>query len=151
MITVRPIVPGDVEPLARHVKPTPLLHTARSELQRHGRALYLIALDDTVPLGHALLKFPPLGSEHPRLNGVPEVEDLYVAEGVRSNGIGTRLLNEAEERALAHGYTRTGLAVGVENTRAQQLYERTGYTDASLGEFWVDGAREVCRYLVKEL
>ena len=151
MITVRPIRPGDVDALARHVKPTPLLHEARAQLQRGERAVYLIALDDGAPVGHALLKLPPLGSEHPRADGIPEVEDLFVAETHRSSGVGSRLLQEAEDLARGRGFDRLGLAVGVGNAGAHRLYERAGYEDAGLGEFWVEGARETCRYLVKRL
>jgi GNAT superfamily N-acetyltransferase len=151
VITVRPIVPGDIESLAYHVKPKPLLHETRAQLQRDGRAVYLVALDDEMAVGHAFLKLPPLGDEHPRLPDVPEVEDLYVVAGRRSRGIGGRLLAEAERAATDRGYRRVGLAVGIENAGAQRLYARAGYDDTGLGEFWIEGAHEVCRYLVKEL
>jgi ribosomal protein S18 acetylase RimI-like enzyme len=151
VITVRPVEPGDIESLSRHVKPAPLLHEARAQLQREKRALYLVALDGDSPVGHALLKLPPLGDEHPRPADTPEVEDLFVTAACRSAGVGTRLLHEAAVAARARGYQRLGLAVGVENGGAQRLYERAGFTDAGLGEFWVEGAHETCRYLVKLL
>ena len=146
MITVRPIAAGDVESLARNVKPEPLLHEARAQLQRDGEALYLVALDDGRAVGHALLQFPPLG-----LEDVPEVEDLFVAPRSRSHGIGTQLLEEAERAARGRGYDGIGLAVGVENAGAQRLYARAGYADSGRGEFWLEGAHETCRYLVKAL
>jgi ribosomal protein S18 acetylase RimI-like enzyme len=151
VITVRPVEPGDIEPLSRHVKPTPLLHQARAQLQRDERALYLVALDDETPVGHVLLRMPPLGNEHPRPAATPEVEDLFVAAACRSAGIGTRLLHEAVAAARARGYPGLGLAVGVRNGGAQRLYERAGFTDSGIGEFWVEGAHETCRYLVKPL
>ena len=151
MITVRPIRPGDAEALARHVKPAPLLHESRAQLQRDERAVYLVATEDEVPVAHALLKLPPLGSEHPRLAGVPEVEDLFVAAACRSGGIGSRLLHETEGVARQRGYDRVGLAVAVRNVAARRFYDRAGYEDAGLGEFWIEGARETCRYLVKTL
>jgi GNAT superfamily N-acetyltransferase len=151
VITVRPVKPGDIEGLSRHVKPAPLLHEARAQLQRDERALYLVALDDETPVGHALLKLPPLGMDHPRLPHTPEVEDLFVAPTCRSAGIGTRLLHEAAAAARARDHRRLGLAVGVENGGALRLYERAGFTDSGLGEFWVEGAHQTCRYLVKPL
>ncbi len=151
MITVRPIRPGDVDALARHVKATPLLHEARAQLQRDERAVYLVATNDDTPVGHALLKLPPLGTEHPRLAGVPEIEDIYVAAECRSTGIGSRLLEEAEDAARSRGFDRLGLAVALRNTAARRFYDRAGYEDAGLGEFWIEGARETCRYLVKPL
>jgi ribosomal protein S18 acetylase RimI-like enzyme len=151
VITVRPIRAGDAEALARYVKPEPLLHEARAQLQRDERAVYLVAIDEDTPVGHALLKLPPLGTEHPRPAGIPEVEDLFVAASCRSNGIGSRLLQGAEEAARRRGFDRVGLAVAVRNMAARRFYDRAGYDDAGLGEFWIAGARETCRYLVKAL
>jgi ribosomal protein S18 acetylase RimI-like enzyme len=128
-----------------------LLHEARAQLQRDERALYLVAVDDETPVGHALLKLPPLGTDHPRPAGIPEVEDLYVAAPFRSAGVGARLLREAEEAARSRGFDRVGLAVAVRNAAARRFYDREGYQDAGLGEFWIEGARETCRYLVKAL
>lgn len=157
MITIRAIRPGDAALLARAVKPDPLLHEARAELQREGRALYLIAWDEDTPLGHALLRLPPLSAvPHPRVDDVPQVEDLLVAAGRRSRGVGTRLLDELEREARRRGFNRISLAVGVTNTGARRLYERQGYLDAGLGEFEVPGAAgggkpDLCTALVKDL
>jgi len=151
VITVRPIRPGDAEALARHVKPAPLLHEARAQLQRDERGLYLVAVDDETPVGHVLLKLPPLGTDHPRIAGIPEVEDLYVAAPSRSSGVGAQLLGEAEDAARSRGFERLGLAIAVRNIAARRFYDREGYEDAGLGEFWIQGARETCRYLVKAL
>jgi ribosomal protein S18 acetylase RimI-like enzyme len=95
--------------------------------------------------------FPPLGRSHPRPPEVAEVEDLFVAAGCRSAGVGTRLLAEAERVARSRGYREIGLVVGIENAAAQRLYARLGFEETDLGEFWVEGARTVCRYLVKPL
>jgi ribosomal protein S18 acetylase RimI-like enzyme len=151
VITVRPIRPGDAEALTRHVKPAPLLHEARAQLQRDERALYLVAVDGETPVGHALLKLPPLPTDHPRPAGIPEVEDLYVAAPFRSVGVGAHLLREAEGAARSRGFDRLGLAVAVRNAAARRFYDREGYQDAGLGEFWIEGARETCVYLVKAL
>jgi GNAT superfamily N-acetyltransferase len=157
VIDVRPIGPGDGNLLARAVKPNPLLHEARAQLQRDGRAVYLIAWRNGTPLGHALLRIPPLGRlPHPHVEDVPHVEDLLVADGHRSNGVGTRLLDALEQEARRRGYDRLALAVGTANEGARRLYERLGYVDAGLGEFEVPGAAgggkpDLCTALVKEL
>ena len=157
MIDVRPIGPGDGNLLALAVKPDPLLHEARAQLQRGGRAVYLIAWSNGTPLGHALLRLSPLGRlPHPHVADAPHVEDLLVADAHRSHGVGTRLLDELEQEALRRGYDRISLAVGVGNDGARRLYERQGYVDARLGEFSVPGAAgggkpEICTALVKEL
>jgi len=157
VISVRPIRPGDGALLARAVKPDPLLHEARAQLQRDGRAVYLVAWNDETPLGHALLRLPPLGALlHPRVDDVPQVEDLLVAEGCRSSGVGSRLLDELDGEARRRGFDRISLAVGTTNQGARRLYERHGYVDAGLGEFEVAGAAgggkpDLCTALVKEL
>jgi ribosomal protein S18 acetylase RimI-like enzyme len=157
VISVRSIRPGDTELLARCVKPEPLLHEARAQLQRDGRAVYLVAWDGETPVGHVLLRLPPLDPPaHPRVDGVPQVEDLLVAAGCRSRGVGTRLLDELERDARRRGYGRVSLAVGTRNVRARRLYEERGYVDAGLGAFDVPGAAgggmpDRCTCLVKEL
>lgn len=162
MIEVRPASLDDVALLARHVKPELRLHESRARLQAQNRAVYLVAWEDAAPVGHALLKLPPLGGEHPHPRGIPEVEDLLVAEGRRSRGIGSHLMRSVEEEARRRRYDRLGLAVGVDNPGARRFYRRLGYFDAGFGEFdltwcWTDDhgnerhGGERCTYLVKLL
>ena len=54
------------------------------------------------------------------------IETLAVATEARGQGIGTRLLNEAERYAREHGYAVLSLDVVDTNVRARQLYERLG-------------------------
>jgi ribosomal protein S18 acetylase RimI-like enzyme len=49
-------------------------------------------------------------------------------EGLRSLGLGRRLLVEAERRVVARGLHTAELGVELENHRARSLYERLGYT-----------------------
>jgi len=157
VITVRPIRPGDVELLTRSVKAAPLLHEARAQLQHDERAVYLVACDEDTPVGHVLLRLPPLdAATHPRVDDVPQVEDLLVATDRRSHGVGTRLLDELEAEARRRGFDRLSLAVGTRNLRARRLYAERGYVDAGLGEFDVPGASggglpDRCTCLVKDL
>src|SRR5262245_10331077 len=92
----------------------------------------------------------------------PDLEDLFVVPGLRSAGVGSRLLEAAERLARDRGCRRIGMSVDVANVRARGLYERRGYEDAGLGTFvlrgsWVDrdgAAREwaePCTYLGREL
>ncbi|MFE9847736.1 GNAT family N-acetyltransferase [Streptomyces sp. NPDC005576] len=50
------------------------------------------------------------------------VDDLVTAPGVRSGGIGTRLMSELEERARRAGCTRIELDSGVSNHGAHRFY-----------------------------
>ena len=59
---------------------------------------------------------------------------------MQSRGIGTPLVEAAEELARSRGHNMVGLAVGVENVRAHELYSRLGFRDWSHGTFrttWV--------------
>jgi len=51
----------------------------------------------------------------------------YVAEPYRGQGLGRRLLEEAEQWARQQGLSRVSLSVGVHNTIEQRLYESLGY------------------------
>jgi ribosomal protein S18 acetylase RimI-like enzyme len=57
------------------------------------------------------------------------IETLAVAAEARGQGIGTRLLNEAERHAREHGYAVLSLDVVDTNLRARQLYERLGFRE----------------------
>jgi GNAT superfamily N-acetyltransferase len=67
--------------------------------------------------------------------GVNYIEKAAVAvitqfdtrEGLRSHGLGRRLLVEAERRVLARGFETAELGVELENHRARALYETLGY------------------------
>lgn len=61
---------------------------------------------------------------------LPCIEDLYVIESRRGEGLGTELLAEAERLAQEAGATTMRLAVNpTENAKARRLYERLGYSD----------------------
>lgn len=85
-------------------------------------------------MGHALLKWG--GSQHEPVTeqlrvACPDIEDLFVLEELRSQGIGRQLLCFAERLAWEQGYTHIGVSVGAKsNEPARRLYERLGYQDA---------------------
>lgn len=77
------------------------------------------------------------------LAGSPYIASIAVAEGFRGTGIGSRLLEFAEDlyRATAR---HIFLCVSSFNVRARALYERRGYE--AVGEFKdyiIDGASEI--------
>ena len=92
----------------------------------------------------------------------PEIFRLEVVEPRRSQGIGRRLIGAMEEAARARSFEQTSLGVGHENSRAHELYQALHYEDTAITEYWdeyqyplPDGgigvARDLCRYLVKQL
>jgi GNAT superfamily N-acetyltransferase len=155
-VTVRSLEPPELRLVADSMPARPLeKHRERLEQQRRGEALYLVAWDDGVPIGHGLLRW------RGRL-GFPQVEDLFVNPDRRDEGIGTRLLDAAELEARRHGHDRLGLGVAVENAGARRLYSRRGYAPAGLQPYLVtypaygdDGVQrivnELTLFLVKRL
>ena len=139
-------------------------HRERLGRQNAGKALYLVAWYENIPIGHVLLEWSGTSDELMRTQLVhcPNLEDLFVAPQYRSQGVGSRLLQEAEAQAGQAGYPNIGLGVAVDNTGTQRLYRRHGYKDAGFGEYktggsYVDQAgreqtwEEICCYLVKPI
>ena len=164
-LAIRPLAAEDL-PLLEQFPSGGLREKHRERLARQeaGEAVYLVAWDAGLPVGHLLLKWGGAGAEPmaSRLRDCPAVEDFTVRPEYRSQGVGSHLLDTAEGLARGRGFERIGLSVGVENTRARALYERRGYADAGLGEHTVrwpyidrEGQRrwgeEHCVFLVKSL
>lgn len=52
---------------------------------------------------------------------------LRVLDHLRGMGIGTCLIEQAEQRLLQHGYQWSTISVAKTNVKARRLYERLGY------------------------
>jgi GNAT superfamily N-acetyltransferase len=98
----------------------------RLDQWRRERSTFLIAWDDDRPVGHAHLAWG--GTKL----GVPEIQDVYVAEDARRRGVATALTHAAEAEALARGHDRVSLSVGIGNFAAQALYDRLGFANAGV-------------------
>lgn len=90
-------------------------------------------LDEPLAARLRLLKNDPTF----KLEKEAEEEDFYldtlcVDPAFRGKGIGTELLQFAEQQAKAKGYERISLAVERNNEKAQQLYTRIGYKTANI-------------------
>jgi GNAT superfamily N-acetyltransferase len=83
--------------------------------------------------GEAIVAYGSLAwvSQNPffRKAGIPEVQDLVVAEGYRKAGLGTRIIRALEESARIGGHLQVGIGVGLyrDYGTAQRLYSRLGY------------------------
>ncbi len=82
----------------------------------------LVAIDAEEVVGFGLIVPAQDRSE------VSLVNQLYVEPSRWGNGIGQRLLDAMESRALADGATRIELSVMVGNEQAIGFYEAAGYT-----------------------
>ena len=163
--TVRKVKSGDLEAMKKALNQGPPdKHAARYARQERGECVYLLAAQEETPVGHLLLKWDGAGhGPAAALEGVADVEDLFVDPAHRRRHVATRLLDEAERLAAARGYKRIGLSCGVDNEEARALYEKRGYRDADLGTFRLSGAwvdpesgeegswEEHCVYLVRDL
>jgi GNAT superfamily N-acetyltransferase len=116
-----------------------------------GKAVYLVAEEDHRLVGHLFLKFYGSQTEP----GYPNMQDLYVDESKRSEGIGTYLIYKAEEIAKDNGYIKISLAVNPAlNARAKALYEKLGYKQIARKPYIdgvYDGVEDWCVDMVKNL
>lgn len=87
-------------------------------------AIVFIARDDAVAVGFTML-YPTFSTVS--LSNVWLLNDLYVEEANRGQGIASKLMETAESAARAAGATRVFLRTANDNTTAQSLYEGRGY------------------------
>jgi len=110
------------------------LEGARTVVRRPGTELFL-AREGQERLGFLL--FAPHG-----LAGAPYVASIAVAESARGRGVGSQMLDWAEQHCP--GRRDLFLLVSSFNTRAQQLYLRHGYTQVGeIPDFVVAGHSEL--------
>lgn len=105
-------------------------HARRYARQAEGVSTFLVAWQDDRPVGSCEIRWngcaaPEVRAEYP---DCPEINGLGVwPESMRSRGIGTALIREAELRAGQRGSPYLGLGVADDNPRAAALYARLGY------------------------
>ena len=78
-----------------------------------------------------------------------ELLRLYVQEPFTAQGVGTRLLEVAEDAAARHGSAVLWLTPWVHNHRAIAFYGRRGYADYGLTYFTFEGESHENRVLAK--
>ena len=116
---------------------------------------YLVAWDGDDPIAHAHIAWT-----RTRL-GVPEIQDVFVREDRRREGIGEELMRVSERAVAARGHSRVSLSHGIGDARAKALYAKLGYREAGIEPQRVRGTIELrlgpveiddtLIYLVKEL
>jgi GNAT superfamily N-acetyltransferase len=135
-------------------------HYVRYERQLAGQGTFLIAWVDAAPVGHAEVRWDGNDIGDP-FSRCPQLSDVLVWPAVmRSRGIGTALITEAEGLARRRGLDQLGLGVADGNRRAAALCFRLGYQETGCRFFdhhqvrdggqvrWVS---EPSRFLVKSL
>jgi GNAT superfamily N-acetyltransferase len=103
------------------------LDTARQFIQmrfQQGDSTILIALDELRGVGFTQL-YPSFSSVS--MKRVWILNDLFVEETARCQGVGTQLMQVAESFARQTGAVRIALSTQMANQKAQSLYESRGY------------------------
>lgn len=123
----------------------------RIEKAEKKEAHYLVVEDNDKILGHVFLKLTG-NTRHPEY---PEIEDLFVDNALRGQGIGTKLLIECESLAMKECFEKIGLSVNPENNpRAVDLYEKMGFyqiKDSLFIDGVYEGVEDWCVDMVKKL
>jgi ribosomal protein S18 acetylase RimI-like enzyme len=87
----------------------------------------LIAEDDDVAVGYALVTFHDRDDSHSTGDRFAELQSLAITAGRRGEGIGTSLLHEVYRQVRSRGAEEMVIGVLATNERAQRLYEREGF------------------------
>lgn len=95
-----------------------------SERLQRGESVILAVVEGKKALGFTQL-YPSFSSVS--MKPIWILNDLFVDEKARRRGIGARLLRAARDHATKSGAVRLALSTGIENTKAQALYERGGW------------------------
>lgn len=93
-----------------------------------GEALILVAERDDELVGYAFVRLIDASDEETYAVGsrYAELYSLSVAPAVRSQGVGTRLMDAVEERLEAEGIGDLTVGVMSDNPEALRFYERRG-------------------------
>jgi ribosomal protein S18 acetylase RimI-like enzyme len=92
-----------------------------------GDAFALVASDDGVPVGYALVEIRPGDDDTwPVGSHMAELVSLAVAPESRGNGVGTALADAVDAELERRGVRDLQVAVMTGNDRAQRFYERRG-------------------------
>jgi predicted GNAT family acetyltransferase len=111
-------------------------HLPLNRLDQHlsSQSTYLVAWQDTSPVGHAHIAWD--GTHL----GLPELQDVFVVPEHRRSGVATALTRAAEDEARTRGCTQLSLSVSRDdNLAARRLYEQLGYVDAGVEPVRVSG------------
>lgn len=162
MWQIKPCQEDDLKFLEKNFRPD--FQKARYGAQKSGDGVYLIAWQNNIPVGHLMVRFFTTNNylKDQGIN-IPYLEALEVKKEFRNQGIATSLMEEAEKILKSKGFTKVGLAVGVNNDNAYKLYEHLGFSeDPTIDKFLVSWIledkfgkqitdQEMCVYMTKKM
>ena len=130
---VRPIVEGET---AQGWQPHMEKYEMRLRHQKEGKSVSLVAAYDGAVMGYINV-YPDSKCGAFANQGYPEIVDFGVLEKYRRNGVGSKLMDIAEE--IASGYARmVYLGVGMHSGygSAQRMYIKRGYIPDGTGVWY---------------
>ena len=128
-VVIRPCRAGDLAALEHFLPAEGENHRSRWS---DPDGVYLVAFLGREPVGHLLVR--RTSAYHQVYSPTrAEISRVFVAPHRQGLGIGRRLMHEAERHAHALGREEVGLAVDVDNSTAQALYESLGYREVLPG------------------
>lgn len=104
-----------------------LVYRRAMEEARLGRRLLLLAEVDGKVVGQVFVQLRESDLSGTVQGAYGYMHAFRVREPYRGRGIGTRLVERAEQAMCQQGCTRSTLAVAIDNPRALRLYSRLGY------------------------
>lgn len=129
---IRPLTPSDIPLIVRSFaavgwrKPATIFENYFLEQERNERIIWLAFQQGTFA-GYVTLKWY---SSYPSFKeqNIPEINDLNVLPQFRQQGIGSKLLDIAEEKAKqTHNTVGLGVGLYADYGSAQRLYVKRGY------------------------
>ena len=147
-LTIKDLQPDDVDDLATAFEDWP---KPRSTFEKYavqaeaGQRDVLVARLDAVLAGYVTVYWRPSYPSYAAA-GIPEVRDFNVLAAFQRRGIGTALMDAAEERVARAGHPVVGIGVGLYGGdgygygSAQRMYVKRGYIPDGAGMI-IDGVR----------
>jgi ribosomal protein S18 acetylase RimI-like enzyme len=117
----------------------PDTHQRRFMLQQEGKGLYVVAWQDSLPVGYVLLHFQH-PAHHASWQYYPEcayAEGLATRPDKLRQGIAVSLMQSTEAYAKRHQAESIGLSVGIDNLPAQALYRKMAYQPTDIPSYLV--------------
>ena len=142
-LVIREMLPGDA-PLLQAAFVRQGWHKDPQTLEGYfadqcaGRRQVWVAMEGDVPLGYLTVLWR--GEEGPFVGqGWPLITDFNVFVPYQRRGVGTRLMDKAEQSAFARA-SRVCLGVGLHSGygAAQRMYAKRGYLPDGSGAWWQD-------------
>jgi ribosomal protein S18 acetylase RimI-like enzyme len=109
-------------------------HKDRLGMQISGTCDYFIIYYKSIPVGHAFMKWTGIEKTviPQKPEKCPDLEDLFVIPKLRSQGLGSLMIEYCIKLAREKGFKKIGLGVAIENVKAQKLYESFNFVDSGI-------------------